>query len=383
MWLRHLWLEDFRNYRSVEVVLEPGLTVLTGANGVGKSNLLEGIGYLATLSSFRGAPPEALVRHGCERATVRGEGERAGRHLLVEAEIATSGRGRTVLNRQPVRRTSDLSEALRVSVFAPDDLDLVKGGPSSRRRYLDDLLVALHARHDLVRRDLERILRQRNALLRQVAGRKLSPEDSYTLDVWDAKLAATGEAMAAARVEVVSMLDPEIAKAYAELATGLQLVDLDGPVRSETQSEPTLDVETRYESAWMEKGLAACLEAARAEELRRGASLVGPHRDDLVMTIGGMPSRTHASQGEQRCLSLSMRLAAHRLVTRSAGEPPILLLDDVFSELDPGRSRSLLEHLRMDGPGEQTLVTTSAGVPGGGQADRVLRVAGGQLSEAC
>lgn len=354
MWLRHLWVTDFRSYAAVDLELPRGLTVVRGANGEGKTNLLEAVGYLATLASFRGVPAEALVREGCAQAVVRGDGERGGRQLLVEAEIVPGGRGRVSVNKQRVRRGSDLLGALRVSVFSPDDLELVKGGPSARRRYLDDTLVALHPRYDALRRDLERILRQRTALLRQSGGRP-TPEIAATLDVWDAKLAAAGEALADARADLVGRLEPALAKAYADLAPERGLIA------------------AAYDAPWRAAGLAAALADARAEELRRGVCLVGPHRDDLSLRINAMPARTHASQGEQRSLALALRLAAHRLVADALDEVPILLLDDVFSELDPDRTDALLHHL----PAGQALLSTAGLLPAGATPDQVVTVAGG------
>lgn len=357
MLLQRIWLTDFRSYRSAEVVFEPGLTVLLGANGEGKTNLLEAIGYLATLQSFRGAPAEALVRRGAERATVRAEGTREGRRLLIEAELTPAGRGRVLVNRQRLPRTRDLLGALRVTVFAPDDLAMVKGGPAERRRYLDDLLVAVHPRHDTLRVDLERILRQRNALLRQAGGR-LTPSDAITLDVWDAKLTEVGEALGRARAEVLTRLAPMLAEAYDRVARRPAAVTAD------------------YDAPWREGGLAAALARTRGDDLRRGASLVGPHRDEVVLSLDGLPARTHASQGEQRSLALALRLAAHAVVTESVGEPPLLLLDDVFSELDPDRAAALLANL----PGGQTLLTSASGLPPGARAGRVLRIRDGTVS---
>ena len=358
MRLTRLWLHDFRNYTSAELALPPGLTVVRGTNGEGKTSLLEGIGYLATLASFRGVPAEALVREGCAQAAVRGEGERAGRQLLVEAEVTPGGRGRVSVNKQRLRRGADLLDALRVSVFSPDDLELVKGGPSARRRYLDDTLVALAPKHDALRRDLERILRQRTALLRQSGGR-LTPDIATTLDVWDAKLATTGTALADARAALVARLEPALAKAYADLA----------PTRGA--------ISATYDAPWRaDGGLAAALAAARTEELRRGVCLVGPHRDDLALRVNAMPARTHASQGEQRSLALALRLAAHRLVADTLDESPILLLDDVFSELDPGRTEALLHHL----PPGQAVLTTAGPVPAGATPDLTVSVVAGALS---
>jgi DNA replication and repair protein RecF len=358
--LTRLWLHDFRNYEAAELVLPPGLTVVQGSNGEGKTSLLEGIGYLATLASFRGVPSEALVREGATQAVVRGEGERNGRQLLIEAEIAP--RGRVSVNKQRLRRSNDLLDALRISVFAPDDLELVKGGPSARRRYLDDTLVALSPKHDALRRDLDRILRQRTALLRQSAstsnGRRLTPEIATTLDVWDAKLVTAGEALADARAALVADLEPALAKAYADLS----------PTRGA--------VTAAYDAPWRGSGLAAALAEARTDELRRGVCLVGPHRDDLTLRINAMPARTHASQGEQRSMALALRLAAHRLVADALDDVPILLLDDVFSELDPARTDNLLHHL----PPGQAVLTTAGPLPAGAKPEKIVTVAAGRLS---
>jgi DNA replication and repair protein RecF len=357
MQLTRLWLHDFRNYESADLALPPGLTVVRGDNGEGKTSLLEGIGFLATLASFRGVPNEALVREGATQAVVRGEGERQGRQLLIEAEIAA--RGRVTVNKQRLRRSSDLLDAIRVSVFAPDDLELVKGGPSARRRYLDDALVALAPKHDALRRDLDRILRQRTALLRQSGGR-LTPDIATTLDVWDSKLVTAGEALADARAALVANLEPALAKAYADLS----------PTRGA--------VTASYDAPWRSAGLAAALAEARADELRRGVCLVGPHRDDLTLRINAMPARTHASQGEQRSMALALRLAAHRLVADTLDDVPVLLLDDVFSELDPDRTENLLAHL----PAGQAVLTTAGPLPAGAEPQQVVTVTAGRLAIA-
>ena len=356
MRLARLWLTDFRSYASADISFAPGLTALLGANGEGKTNVMEAIGYLATLSSFRGAPNDALVRSGASSAVIRAEGEREGRQLLIEAELASTGRGRVQVNKQKLARTRDLLGALRVSVFSPDDLELVKGGPAERRHYLDDALVARRPAFDSLRSDLEKILKQRNALLKQAGGR-LTPDVESTLSVWDAKLIETGEALAQARDDLVTELAPALNLAYEQVAG---------------RSVP---VTTTYDAPWREQGLAAALEAARRDELRRGVSLVGPHRDDLVLHLDGLPSRTHASQGEQRSLALALRLAAHRVVTDATGSSPILLLDDVFSELDPDRSAALLAHL----PPGQTVLSSAAGLPPGAMPELVLRVSGASV----
>jgi DNA replication and repair protein RecF len=354
-----VWLSDFRNYTSAELAPAPGITAIVGSNGEGKTNLLEAIGYLATLSSFRGAPGEALVRSGCDTAVIRAEVEAEGRTSLLEAELRAVGRDRVQVNRQPLKRARDLLGTIRVTVFSPDDLELVKGGPAERRRLLDDTLVACSPRHDATRSDLDRILRQRTTLLRQSSGR-LTPEVEATLDVWDAKLTEVGERLAEAREALVARLEPVVAKAYDDVAS--------------TAANVTL----RYEAPWRADGLAAALAGARPDDLRRGVSTVGPHRDELALTIDGLPARTHASQGEQRSLALALRLGAHAVVTDETGTPPVLLLDDVFSELDADRSHALLAHL----PPGQALLTTAGVLPEGVTPGLVVRVRDGALVES-
>ncbi len=359
MFIDRLWLTDFRNYHFADLRLAPeGLTVVVGGNGAGKTNLLEAVGYLATLASFRTASPDALVRVGCARGIVRANAERGGRSLLLESEVNTIGRDRVWVNRRPLRRARDLLGALRVSVFAPDDLVLVKGGPGERRRYLDDLLVALHPSHDALRGEVERVVRQRNALLRQAGGR-LAPEVGATLDVWDLKLAETGERLVVAREELVGRLEGELARAYGHVAGAM------------------VGITARYVRSW-EGPLADALDHSRGEDVRRGVTLVGPHRDELALAIGGLPARSHASQGEQRCLAVALRLGGHLMLTGALGEPPVLLLDDVFSELDPGRSEALLAHL----PSGQALLTTAGSVPAGARPARRLRIGDGAVIEA-
>ena len=380
MQVRTLWLTDFRNYTSAQLDLAPGLTALVGANGEGKTNLLEALAWLATLSSFRGAPTDALVRRGAPFTVVRALAEREGRELLVEAQIQPNGRNRVQVNRQPLRRARDLLGSLRVTVFTPDDLDIVKDGPGERRRFLDDALVSLHPRNDGLRSAVDRTLRQRNALLKQAGGR-LDESGAFTLDVWDAKLAGAGAALVAARLDLLDRMRPVVEATYDALAR-----------------RPAL-VAARYEAAWLAGSgddagggtggpdgrrealagrLAAALAEARREDVRRGVSTVGPHRDEVLLSIGGAPARTQASQGEQRTLALALRLAVHHVVTAATDSPPVLLLDDVFSELDPGRSAALLANL----PEGQTLLTTASTLPADAHPDVVLRLAGGELTPA-
>ncbi|MGI9119926.1 MAG: DNA replication/repair protein RecF [Acidimicrobiales bacterium] len=360
MRLRRLWLTDFRNFASTEVEPASGLTALVGPNGVGKTNLLEAVAYLATLSSFRGAPGEALIRTGADVAVVRAEltlDRSAGAtNALVEAELRMTGRDRVLVNRQPLRRVSDLVGTTQVTVFSPDDLALVKGGPSHRRQLVDELLTAGSPRLAAVHTDLDRVLRQRGTLLRQVGGR-LSPEVVSTLDVWDAKLSELGEALGRARARLVERLEPLVAEVYDQVATAAARVTLS------------------YQAPWRTDGLAATLASTRKDDVRRGLTTAGPHRDDVVFALAGLPARTHASQGEQRSLALALRLGGHHLVADVGGSVPVLLLDDVFSELDPERSAALVAHL----PDAQALLTTTGALPPGANPELVLGVDDGRV----
>jgi DNA replication and repair protein RecF len=351
--LDKLWLTDFRSYESAELALAPGLTAVLGDNGQGKSNLLEAIGWLATLRSFRGAPAEAMVRVGAPHAVLRAEGDREGRSTLIEAELVPSGRNRVLIGKQRLDRARDLLGVLRVSVFAPDDLQLVKGGPAGRRTYLDDTLVALHPRYDAVCSEVDKVLRQRGALLKQVHG-KLDAPAELTLDVWDTKLAEAGDELARLRSSLCERLGPVLEAAYEAVAVG---------------ADARAAVGLAYERSWT-GSLADALAAGRGDDLRRGTNLIGPHRDELVLTVGGLPARTHASQGEQRSLALALRLAAHDVVRVTTGSTPILLLDDVFSELDIVRADALLRAL----PPGQALLTSAVGLPPGAVPEQTLRV---------
>ncbi len=348
MRITKLWLQDFRSYESLELPLDVGLTAIVGANGIGKTNLLEALGLLATLKSFRGAPTESLIRRGAESAIIRAEGIRDDRDVLIELEVAKR-RTRAQVNRQRLQRSRDLLGALRITVFAPDDLALVKEGPSVRRGFLDDVLVALDPKADAVLRDLERILKQRNALLRQSHGR-LDEAGLMTLDVWDAKLATTGTDVTNRRESLVAQLLPLVEESYAILA-----------------GKP-VPLSADYIRSWETDSLAAALEDERQTDIRRGVTSVGPHRDELSLRLDGLASRTEASQGEQRTLALALRLAGHLLVTGVLGEPPLLLLDDVLSELDADRSSALLDNL----PEGQTVITSATDLPPQTKPDRVL-----------
>ena len=354
--VRRVSIVDFRNLVKVDLELGDGWTAVVGNNAQGKTNLMEALAWLASASSFRGVPTEALVRTGAERAILRAEVENGNRTTLLEVELAASGRNRMQVNRNPVTRVRDLLGHFVATVFGPDDLVLVKGGPAGRRRYLDDLLVAMHPRHHGLITDLERILRQRNALLRQAGGR-MTREIASTLDVWDDKLAGVGDELGCARRDLVVLLRPEIADILDALGDGTRAATLD------------------YESYWLDAGLGSALAATRPDDIRRGVTTVGPHRDDLGIRLGGLPSRTHASQGEQRSLALALRLGGHRILGERLGVDPVIILDDVFSELDEGRAGRLVGLL----PSTQVLVTAAGTLPTGIHADRVLRMEAGTI----
>lgn len=357
MIVTRLELVDFRNYTSAQFELEPGTTAVVGLNGQGKTNFAESLAYLATLDSFRGAPTDAMIRLGADaaiiRATVRQEDDR---EITVEAEITRAGRNRVLVNKQRLARTRELLGVVRVSVFSPDDLALVKDGPGERRRFCDDTLVALAVKYDALRLELDRVVKQRNTLLKQAAGR-LDDATAVTLDVWDQRFAELGDQFGHARAVLIAKLDPMVTQAYEQLA-----------------GRPTA-VELRYEPPWRQRSLASALTEARRDDVRRGVSTVGPHRDDLELSINGMPARTHASQGEQRTLALALRLAAHRLVAERTGSAPVLVLDDVLSELDGERAAALLHHL----PPGQVVLTTAAALPVAAHPDAVLRIAAGTV----
>lgn len=357
MIVTRLELVDFRNYATATFDFHPGITAVVGLNGQGKTNLAEAMAYLATLDSFRGAPTEALIRVGADAAVVRATVlHPEGREVLVELELSRQGRTRVLVNKQKLPRTRDLLGVMRVTVFSPDDLALVKGAPSERRRFLDDTLVALALKYDALRLELDRIVKQRNTLLKQSNGR-LDAESELTLDVWDAKFADVGDRFGHARATLVARLSPMVSAAYEQLA-----------------DRPS-SIELRYEPEWRRRGLAGALTDARTDDVRRGVSTVGPHRDDVELFIGGMSARTHASQGEQRTLALALRLGAHRMVADKVGSPPILVLDDVLSELDPRRSTALLRHL----PAGQVVLTTAGVLPDAAHPDAVVRIDAGAV----
>jgi len=352
--LERLWLTDFRSHEQLDLSFARGVTALIGPNGSGKTNIVEAIGWLTSMRSFRGAPTEALIRVGAERAIARATLHSDERELLLEAELPRTGRARVQMNRQRVQRNRDLLGVMSVTVFAPDDLEMIKGSPGQRRSYVDHVVVGLHPRNEQIRADVDKVLKQRNALLKGVHGR-LDADAAFTLDVWDSKLATVGDQLGALRAAALDQLSPLITNALQAVAGGT--------------SEVTID----YAAPWFAAGLGESLARARKDDVRRGVTTVGPHRDELEILLNGMPARTHASQGEQRSLALALRLAGHELVRVTTGVAPLLVLDDVFSELDDDRSAALVAAL----PSGQTLLTSAVDLPSGAIADATIHLGAG------
>ncbi|MGW3323447.1 DNA replication/repair protein RecF [Streptomyces virginiae] len=361
MHVSHLSLADFRSYARAEVPLDPGVTAFVGPNGQGKTNLVEAIGYLATLGSHRVSSDAPLVRMGADRAIVRAAVTQGERQQLVELELNPGRANRARINRSSQVRPRDVLGIIRTVLFAPEDLALVKGDPGERRRFLDELVTARSPRMAAVRSDYERVLKQRNTLLKSAAmarrhgGRSL---DLSTLDVWDQHLARVGAELLAQRLDLIATLLPLADKAYEQLAPG------GGPLGLAYRSsvgEPVDSGAARTREALYEALLAALVEV-RKQEIERGVTLVGPHRDDLVLRLGELPAKGYASHGESWSYALALRLASYELL-RSEGSEPVLILDDVFAELDTRRRERLAE---LVAPGEQVLVTAAVDddVPG-------------------
>ena len=407
MYLEHLSLTDFRSYAQVDLPLEPGVTVLVGSNGIGKTNLMEAIGYLATLSSHRVSSDGPLLRFGTDRALVRARVVRGGQTTVLELEINASRANRGRINRSNPVRARDLLGICQTVLFAPEDLALVKGDPSNRRRFLDELLVSLIPRHSATRTDYDRVLKQRNALLKSARAGKFSAGHEATLDVWDQHMARAGAELLYARLELVERLRPHLAKAYAQLTDGSKeagavyrstlqnLMDDDGGTApgsgsgsvaagaavsgsvlssfAGTEDLRFLTVEeltARYVQAFA---------SSRRKELERGISLVGPHRDELELVLGEAPAKGYASHGETWSMCLSLRLASYYVMlddARTGGSAPILILDDVFAELDVHRRRKLAA---IVSGAEQVLVTAAvdADIPDELSGRRVKVIPGG------
>jgi DNA replication and repair protein RecF len=375
VYVRHLQLGSFRNWERVDVALGPGPTVFVGRNGEGKTNLVEAVGYLATMASHRVSSDAPLVRHGAEQAVVRAALRRDDRELLVEIEINPGRANRVRVNRAPLPRPRELLGLVKTILFAPEDLVLVRGDPSDRRRFLDDLLVSRTPRLAGVRSDYERVLKQRNALLK--TARLARGGALATLDVWDGHLVDLGSQLLAARLRLVAELVPHVSAAHAQVAgpdapvAGLgytSTVALAGDGTPMSAGTPLPDV------AELANALRERVAERRQDEVDRGMTLVGPHRDDLVIALGPVPAKGFASHGESWSLALALKLGCLALF-RADGEEPILVLDDVFATLDTERRAALAAVART---AEQTLITAAVldDVPAELRGTRV-QIAGG------
>jgi DNA replication and repair protein RecF len=348
MRLERLEVVDFRNHDRASVELPAGVSALVGPNGVGKTNLLEAVGYLATLGSHRVGQDAALIRAGSSSAVIRAAVQRAGRRLLVDLELRPGSGVRGRVNGAPVPRARDLLGVVRATVFAPEDLGLVRGDPEERRRFLDTLATQRLPRYHGSRQDYDRVLRQRNTLLRSAGGR-LPASALATLEVWDEKLASAGAEIWSERLRLVAALTPRVELAYQRLAGRDDMVDV--AYVSSVAGTSGLDPDP----AKLAQALRERLVADRAREVERGITLSGPHRDDLALAVRGLPARTHASHGEAWSLALALRLGSHRLLAEE-GEEPVLLMDDVFAELDRQRRDRVAEAALA---AEQTIVTAA------------------------
>lgn len=399
MHVARLSLTDYRNYRSAELVLGPGATVLVGRNGQGKTNLVESIGYLSTLGSHRVSGDQALIRAGADAAIIRAVLTHDGREVLLELQLNRQGGNRAQLNRSPVK-TRELPRYAHSVLFAPEDLAIVRGEPSVRRRLLDELLVQQSPRLAGVMADYERVLKQRNSLLKSARARGLAASQLSTLDIWDERLIELGAELIDRRLALIDALADPLAAAYrsivdADHAPGLRAVlSIDGadPDEAERPSGDTRvaadaaaggpiagtdaaaargDTATRFTEA---------LRTLRRKELERGVTLAGPHRDDVLLLLNGLPAKGYASHGESWSFALALRLASAELLRRdSSTGDPVLVLDDVFAELDQLRRERLAAAIQGF---EQVLVTAAVldDVPAP-LAARVVHIEAGRIVE--
>jgi DNA replication and repair protein RecF len=380
VWVAGLRLSDFRSYEHADITLAPGVTTFVGQNGQGKTNLVEAVAYASTLGSHRVASYAPLVRAGAERAVIGVDVCRDDRQVLIEIEINPGRANRARINRSAVPRARDILGLLHTVVFAPEDLALVKGDPSDRRRFLDDLMVQRSPRMLGIKGDYDRILKQRNALLKSAgaARRGGAQEMERTLEVWDEQLAAVGGELVAARIALVDDLRPFLGEAYALIAGGQDAVSAPD-VTMAYQSSLGDGVEAVTDRDYWREELLAGIARRRREELDRGITLVGPQRDDLALGLGGMPAKGFASHGESWSIALGLRLASLEAL-RSDGDDPVLILDDVFAELDAPRRRRLTQRVVTC-----TQVLLTAAVPEDVPAElagRRLLVTKGEVADA-
>lgn len=382
MHVTHLSLADFRNYARADVALAPGAVLFVGRNGQGKTNLVEAIAYAGSAASHRVSTDQALIRFGAESAIVRVRVQHDDRAVVIEVELNRSSPNRAQVNRSPVR-LRDLPRYFASVIFAPEDLSLVRGDPGGRRAFLDTLVVQRTPRFAGVMSDYERVVRQRNSLLKSARASRLAADNLSTLDVWDDRLVALGTEIIVARAELVDAMRPHVAHAYGAVAgddhhTRLTMrlsVDVDDDDSSVRPLDDTSDspenIAERFRSRLADR---------RREELDRAVTLVGPHRDDLVLELNGLPARGYASHGESWSYALALKLASAEVLRADAvAGDPVLILDDVFAELDEGRRERLADAV---GDFEQVLITAAVGadVPERLAATRI-RIASGEIVE--
>lgn len=370
MRLSELVLQNYRSYSDVELALQPGPNVLLGFNGVGKTNIAEAIGYLTTLSSHRVSHDGPLIRHGESQAIIRAQAHRGTQSAFLEVEINPGRSNRARINRGAAVRATEVLGILRSVLFAPEDLELIKGSPEVRRRLFDSLAVQLRPVLGALRQDYDKVLRQRNALLKSIRHEGFTPTHESTLEVWDQQLAQTGARVLKARLEMVANLRPHVAQAYHQLSDSVRtarmsyLSSLDGSLTEDEDGAPQPDGTegAQLESASTEElaqQLHSSLQAARKRERERGLTLVGPHRDDVHFHLDATPVKGYASHGETWSYALALRLASYRVMLDddpAEGAEPILILDDVFAELD-ARRRARLAELAT---GAEQLIVTAA-----------------------
>ncbi len=346
---------DFRSYESARLELTPGVTVFQGKNGQGKTNLVEAVEFISTLASHRVSQDLPLLRFGTSQAVIRAQvvaGLDDPRRILLELEINQGKPNRAKLNRGQLPKASDILGMLRVVLFSPDDLNIVKGDPSDRRRFLDEVVVSRWPRMAGVKSDYDRVLRQRNALLKQIAGRSGvggDLDDEYTLAIWDEQLCGFGAELLAARLDSLTEMMPFAANAYEQIAPTNNVIS--------ASYKGSFDLPEESSNASLREAMRAQLQARRDEEIARAVTLLGPHRDDVTLGIGQLPAKGYASHGEGWSLALSLRLATFQLLV-SDGISPVLILDDVFAELDQERRQRLADAV-LDS--EQVLVTAAVG----------------------
>lgn len=358
MWVSALRLTDFRSYASLDITLEPGITTLIGANGQGKTNVVEALSYPAILGSHRVSSDAPLVRRDCERAILGVTVERDDRSVLLEIEINPGKANRARINRATATRARDVLGILTTVVFAPEDLALVKGDPSDRRRFLDELMIQRSPRMQGVRSDYERVLKQRNALLKSITAARRAPQEEVirTMEVWDTQLADVGSQILAARMTILQDMAEPLGRAYSLIAGGKDAVssaELVLGYHASTMDDPGASTAADVWNA----AILDTIERRRKDEWDRGVTLVGPHRDDLTLTLGDLPAKGYASHGESWSIALALRLASFDLLT-DAGQEPVLVLDDVFAELDAARRTRLAARAQ-----ECTQVIITAAVP--------------------